>query len=135
MFGKGTKLYSILRGKCPHCHEGDFFNGSFFKAEPKEKCDVCGNKFSKEPGFYQGSYYVVYALGVAIFVTIWTSLELFLPDVSFDTILISVVAGLVLTAPVMYPLSKIIWANFFFRYKQRKTDDSCTLGHHETSPH
>ena len=127
MLKKGSKLYSIFKGKCPHCHEGDFFEGSFFKATPKEQCDVCHNKFSKEPGFYQGSYYVVYALGVAVFVTIWTSIELFVGDVSFDTILIAVVVGLLATAPVMYPLSKIIWANFFFHYqgddKKLKSND------------
>lgn len=117
MLKKGTKLYSILKGKCPYCQEGDFFEGSFFKATPKKECDVCHNKFSKEPGFYQGSYYVVYALGVAVFVTIWTSIELFVGDVSFDVILIAVVVGLLVAAPFMYPLSKIIWANFFFHYQ------------------
>ncbi len=29
MFGEGTKLYSILRMKCPRCHEGDFFKVIF----------------------------------------------------------------------------------------------------------
>ena len=27
MLGKGTKLYSILRLKCPRCQEGDFYKG------------------------------------------------------------------------------------------------------------
>jgi len=117
---KGSKLYSIRKSKCPHCHEGDFFEGSFFKATPKESCDVCGEKFSKEPGFYQGSYYVVYALGVAVFVIIWASIELFVGNVSFDGILISVVVGLIVAAPFMYPLSKIIWANFFFHYRRKQ---------------
>ena len=27
MIKKGTKLYSILKLKCPHCHEGEFFEG------------------------------------------------------------------------------------------------------------
>lgn len=120
MFRKGSKLYSIFNDKCPHCQEGKFFEGSFFKATPKEKCDVCSNKFSKEPGFYQGSYYVVYALGVAVFVTIWTSIELFIGDIGFDGILIAVVVGLLVTAPFTYPLSKIIWANFFFHYRDKE---------------
>jgi len=118
---KGSKVYSITKGKCPHCHEGDFFEGSFFKGSPKEKCDVCHEKFSKEPGFYQGSYYVVYALGVAVFVTIWCSIELFFPSTSFDTTLIAIIIGLLVMSPVMYPLSKIIWANFFFHFKKNES--------------
>jgi uncharacterized protein (DUF983 family) len=118
MVKKGTKAYSILKSKCPHCHEGDFFEGSFFKAQVKERCDVCNERFSKEPGFYQGSYYVVYALGVAVFVTIWASIKLFFNFISFDATLIAIVAGLILSSPFTYPLSKTIWANFFFHYQQ-----------------
>jgi uncharacterized protein (DUF983 family) len=118
MVKKGSKLYSILNNRCPHCHEGDFFEGSFFKGSPKERCGVCSNKFSKEPGFYQGSYYVVYALEVAVFVTIWCSLRLFFKGVEFDTVLISVIVGIFITAPIAYPLSKIIWANMFFHYSK-----------------
>ena len=29
MLKKGTKIYSVLRGKCPRCHEGGFFKYSF----------------------------------------------------------------------------------------------------------
>jgi uncharacterized protein (DUF983 family) len=118
MVKKGTKAYSILKSKCPHCHEGDFFEGSFFKAQVKERCGVCNERFSKEPGFYQGSYYVVYALGVAVFVIIWVSIKLFFNFISFDATLIAIVTGLILSSPFTYPLSKTIWANFFFHYKR-----------------
>ena len=129
---KGSKLYSITHGKCPHCHEGDFFEGSFFKGQPRQECEVCGNSFSKEPGFYQGSYYVVYALGVAVFVSIWTFIELFIGDVGFNTILAAVIIGILVAAPVMFPLSKIIWANFFFHFKG---DVTAELEKHEASTH
>ncbi len=119
---KGTKLYSIFKMKCPNCHEGDFYKGSIFKATVKEKCDKCGFKYSMEPGFYQGSYYVVYALGVAVFVTIWTSISLFLPNLSSNATLFAILAGLVIAAPFMYPLSKIIWANLFYRYGKYKSN-------------
>ena len=29
MFRKGNKIYSILRGKCPRCHQGNFFKYPF----------------------------------------------------------------------------------------------------------
>lgn len=118
MLKKGTKIYSVLKNKCPHCQEGTFFEGSFFKGTPKDHCEVCGTKYSKEPGFYQGSYYVVYALSVAVFVTVWVSINLFYSSLSFNATLAAIIISLIVTAPFTYPLSKIIWANFFFHYKR-----------------
>ena len=127
MMKKGTKMYSILKNKCPHCHEGEFFEGSAFKANVRDKCEVCGNKFSKEPGFYQGSYCVVYALGTAVFVTTWTTINLFFSFISLDLTLIIVVAALLLASPIMYPMSKIIWANFFFHYNKNEKEKQSKL--------
>ena len=128
MVKKGSKLYSITKSKCPYCHNGDFFEGSFFRGTPKNECEVCAGKFSKEPGFYQGSYYVVYALGVAVFVAIWTSINLFFDEVSFNVTLTSIIVGLLVTAPFTYPLSKIIWANMFFKYGSRKEHEKNVNG-------
>lgn len=114
---KGSKLYSIVKMKCPHCHEGSFFEGSAFKGTVKEKCDSCGEYYSMEPGFYQGSYYVVYALGVAVFVTTWSGLTLFAKGLSFNAVVFTIIGALCLLSPLMYPLSKIIWANMFFNFK------------------
>lgn len=122
MIKKGKKIYSIVKFKCPHCHEGDFFDGTPFKAQVKPKCEVCGNKFSKEPGFYQGSYYVVYMLGTAVFVAIWATINIFFKSLSFDATLIAVVVGILAASPFMYPLSKIIWANFFFHFSKTAKD-------------
>ena len=69
---KGSKLYSIVKFKCPQCQEGDFFisHPYDFKnmGKPHEHCSECGMKLSKEPGFYFGAMYVSYAFGVALFV-------------------------------------------------------------------
>ena len=124
MFKKGTKLYSIFNAKCPHCQEGDFFKGSRFKGTVAEKCNVCDKKFSKEPGFYQGSYYVTYALGVAIFVTVWVASSVLFPDMSIPVLATIIVSAIVLMTPFSYYLSKIIWANFFFHYKPHTKNES-----------
>lgn len=118
MFKKGTKLYSIFRYKCPVCQEGDFFEGPSYKGEVKHHCDVCDHKNYKEPAFYQGSYYVAYALGIATITTTIIAALILLPEPNpawIFGITIAVNLGL---APVIYPLSKIIWANFFFSYKK-----------------
>ena len=74
MFGKKSKLFSIVRMKCPKCHKGDFFDGHPYNfktiGKVKEKCTNCDLKYSIEPGFFQGSYYVSYGLGVALFISI-----------------------------------------------------------------
>ncbi len=120
MLGKGTKLYSIFRMKCPQCHEGDFFVSHPYNfkhaGEVKEHCEVCGLKYSREPGFFYGAMYVSYALAVAVFVTLWTSMNLFFPWIeSWAQIFIIIAVSLGLT-PYLYALSKIIWANFFYKY-------------------
>ena len=120
MLGKGTKLYSILRMKCPRCHEGDFYKGHPYKystmGRVHDKCSNCNLKYNIEPSFYHGSYYVVYALGVALFVAVWTLKMMFFPEAGPGALLIAIFISLILFSPLFYALSKIIWINFFIKY-------------------
>lgn len=118
---KGSKLYSISHMTCPQCNEGKFLVSHPYDlrhaGDVREYCDVCGLKYSKEPGFYYGAMYVSYALGVALFVTIWTSCNLFFDNVGVWTQIGLVVFFSILLSPYLFALSKIIWANFFIHYK------------------
>lgn len=120
LFGKGSKLYSIMKMRCPRCQEGEFFVSHPYDlknaGDTHEHCDKCGLKYSREPGFYYGAMYVAYALGVALFVTFWVSFNLFFEDVNIwlQVGIISVVS--IIAAPYNYALSKIIWANLFIRF-------------------
>ncbi|MCF6307924.1 MAG: DUF983 domain-containing protein [Flavobacteriaceae bacterium] len=120
MFGKGTKLYSIVRMKCPRCQEGDFYKGHPYiystMGRVKEECSECNLKYNIEPSFYHGSYYVTYALGVALFVIVGVLTYLLISDASPKTILISTFVSLAILSPLFYALSKIIWINFFVKY-------------------
>jgi uncharacterized protein (DUF983 family) len=122
IFGKGTKLYSIFKMRCPKCQEGNFMVSHPYDlrnvGEIHEHCDVCGLKYSKEPGFYYGAMYVAYALGVALFVTLWVSFNLFFSNVSIGWQIGSIIFASILLAPYLYALSKIIWANMFIKYDQ-----------------
>ncbi|XOV68755.1 MAG: DUF983 domain-containing protein [Fluviicola sp.] len=124
LFGKGSKLYSIFRMRCPRCQEGAFFTSHPYDLKnagnTHEHCPNCGLKYSREPGFYYGAMYVAYALGVALFVTFWVSFNLFLPEVGvgWQVGVISVVS--IVAAPYNYALSKIIWANLFIRFEKEK---------------
>jgi uncharacterized protein (DUF983 family) len=117
-FKKGNVLYGILKFKCPHCHEGDFFDGFPPKATVNKSCEVCDRKLSLEPGFYQGSYYVTYALGVDVLVACWLIISVFSLDNIYDLMILVGPTSIILCAPIMYPMSKIIWANMFMGFKQ-----------------
>lgn len=122
----GSNLNSILKYKCPHCHEGDFFQDSAFKGKMNSECKKCQRSLIREPGFYQGSNYVNYALGVAVFVISWGVVAM-LSKGSFEDVLKMLLyvapISLICATPFIYPLSKIIWANMFYHYKGIGADE------------
>ena len=124
MIKKGTKLYSILKRKCPVCQEGDFFVSRTYdlKSSGKihEKCPNCAEVYSKEPGFYQGAMYVSYGIGVTMFIAVFLLTYLVLSSPSTLTYVIIMSITMVVLAPYLYELSKIIWANLFMSYKNQK---------------
>ena len=121
MLKKGSKIYSILRGKCPRCHEGNFFKYTFtmniFKVNKIEKkCSQCDLKYMIEPAFYFGALYVSYGITVAIcIVTFITSKIIF--DLALLSSFIAVFIVLILFIPVNLRLSRILWINMFINYK------------------
>ena len=121
MLKKGSKIYSILGGKCPRCHEGNFFKHAFtmniFKVNKIEKkCSKCDLKYMIEPAFYFGALYVSYGITVAIcIVTFIISKIIF--DLALLSSFIAVFIVLILFIPVNLRLSRILWINMFINYK------------------
>lgn len=129
MIKKGTKLYSIFKNKCPRCQEGEFFettNPYDLRRMGKmyEKCSVCEQKFEPETGFYFGAMYVSYALGVAIFVSIWVACLVLNPDMHPAGIFGLVVLGLLVLFPISFRLSRRIWINLFVKYEEKEVRSS-----------
>ena len=122
---KGSKLYSIATMTCPQCQESHMMIANPYRfstmGEVKDKCEVCGLDLKPEPGFYYGAMYVSYALGVAVFVSIWASCNWFFDNVGVWTQISLVLIALIGLGPYLYALSKVIWANFFFSYKANAT--------------
>ena len=119
---KGTKLYSIIKFKCPSCNEGNFFISHPYNfkttGDVLDQCPKCSVKYMLEPGFYQGALYVAYGLGVALFLLIWLLCTIFFPSLS-AWIQISLVAiSSILLGPLLFSLSKIIYANIFIPLKK-----------------
>lgn len=68
---KGTKLYSILKLKCPRCQRGNLFINpklfTFHKAlEMPNHCTHCHQDFKIEPGFYTIALWISYPILIVV---------------------------------------------------------------------
>lgn len=120
MLKKGNKLYSILTGSCPKCHEESMYVaknpyriGHLFKMH--ERCSVCGTKYKIEPSFFYGAMYVSYAVGIAFAVAAFVISKLFF-GADLITTFVAIVITLFLFMPVIIRLSRNIWINLFINY-------------------
>lgn len=109
-------LSSILRSKCPRCHEGDMFNNSnpYGKGgtEPKDFCDVCGQQFELETGFYWGAMYVSYAMTAGWAISNFV-LFYFVFNLSLWVFLPYLVITLIILNPLIFRISRTIYLSFF----------------------
>ncbi len=117
-----TKVYSVVKNKCPHCHQGNFFvsNNAYNLKQfhvMNDSCAVCGEDFKKEPGFYYGAMYASYGLTVAIAV-LWAVVlnvlqlyEAFTYVISFSIIIIALF-------PVLYRIARLGYINVFVQYNK-----------------
>lgn len=76
-------------------------------------CDHCGLKYEKENGFWYGSMYVSYAIGVATIVAFWVATLVLFEEMALGLQLGIIVGAIILLAPFNYWLSRLFWINFF----------------------
>lgn len=118
--GKGSKLYSIVKCKCPKCHVGDMFIPGtlylpkFYKMN--DYCGICGQSFEPEPGFYFGSMFVSYAINTALFIIFWVATSLLVENISLLTILGILALVVIGLLPITFRISRSMWINFFVHY-------------------
>jgi len=119
---KESKAYSILKIKCPRCHEGDYFLGknpySRDGLKMLDECAHCHFHYDVEPGFYLGAMYISYAMGVACTMPSVVALLLLMPNLPIHYYLIFGLLELSALMPFMYRYSRIIWINFFVAYEK-----------------
>ncbi|PYE82581.1 uncharacterized protein DUF983 [Winogradskyella epiphytica] len=120
MIRKGMKLYSILFGACPKCHQESMYSNKnpYVLSDTlkiNERCSHCNTKYRIEPSFFYGSMYVSYAVGVAFAVTAFViSHSIF--DSSLTTAFIVIILTLIALMPIIMRLSRNIWINLFLHY-------------------
>lgn len=127
MIKKGTKIYSVVNGKCPKCHEGNFFKYGFTFNPKKitklhENCGKCGLKYMIEPSFFYGAMYINYGITVAISIAVFVVSKLFF-HVDLLNSFLTVIVTLIVLAPLNLRLSRILWINMFVNFKKNNTQE------------
>ena len=118
------KLFSVLKNRCPKCHQGPVFKGDNpynLKRFDKmyEACPCCGETYMKEPGFFYGAMIVSYMLNGALF--IFTFLGFYLPfDLEAIPFIITLSSVIVVLSPLTFRLSRLVWLNLFLAYDPGK---------------
>lgn len=117
---KGNKLYAILTGVCPKCHEESMYvnkNPYVLSDNLKmhERCSHCSTKYKIEPSFFYGAMYVSYAVGIAFAVAAFV-ISYLLVGFQPKTAFISIVGTLIVFMPIITRLSRNIWINFFIHF-------------------
>jgi uncharacterized protein (DUF983 family) len=120
MIAKKSVFYSIFYEKCPRCHEGSLFvnknpysSMSFEKMH--EKCPVCGQLTEPEIGFYQGAMFVSYP--VSLIICLIVAIPLNFTVLTGEAIILILFFVLILLAPWIFRVSRMIWFNFFVHYQ------------------
>lgn len=120
MLKKGSKLYSILTGTCPRCHEESMYvhkNPYLLSKvfDMHERCSHCKFKYKIEPSFFFGAMYVSYGVGIAFGFAAFV-ISYFLFETGLKAAFIAIVAILVIFMPVIMRVSRNIWINIFVHY-------------------
>jgi uncharacterized protein (DUF983 family) len=122
---KRSYLISTLSCRCPRCREGKLFKNKISISLKKNMsmprlCPICGQPTEKEPGFYYGTGYVSYALGVAIsvatFVAWFVLIGMSVNDNRFFYWLGANAVILVVLQPWLMRVSRSIWISWFVKY-------------------
>ncbi len=120
MLKKGSKLYSILTGTCPKCHNESMYIDSNPLHLSKvlkmhDHCGQCGFKYQIEPSFFYGAMYVSYGLNVAIGIAAFIVAFVFF-DLNMKASFIAIFASLLILMPFVLRLSRNIYINMFVSY-------------------
>ncbi len=131
MINKGAKLYSILRGACPKCHQESMYmnKNPYILTETlkiHDHCSHCKTKYRLEPSFFYGSMYVSYGVGIAFAFAAFI-ISFFVFDADINIIFISIIATLVVFAPIIMRLSRNIWINLFMHYDKSRNHKHTTV--------
>ncbi|WAC10255.1 DUF983 domain-containing protein [Dyadobacter pollutisoli] len=115
-----SKLYSVLRLKCPRCRKGNLFskpNPYSFKdsLDMPDNCPVCGQDFKIEPGFYIGALWTSFPIVIFI-MTLLSVLLLVYFKMELNLFFVALTLILFLLQPIIIRYGRAIWIHVFVDY-------------------
>ena len=124
-------LWSVFTTKCPRCRRGKMFNSKNpwdlrKTLSMPSKCEVCGQPYELEPGFWYGTGYVSYGLSVMYliltFALWWIIIGFSINDNRFFWWMGLAVVSLALLQPWLMRVSRAIYLYFFVKYNENYKD-------------
>lgn len=115
-----TLLWRALRRRCGVCGEGKLFRGWI---RMHERCECCGFKFDRSPGYWLGSIYVNYGL-TALLVTAAYFALFFTEALPQTTVLWLLVAFCVVFPLWFFRYARSIWMAFDLYFDPPQADEA-----------
>jgi uncharacterized protein (DUF983 family) len=104
-----SALAAIVRQLCPRCRSGRIFRKSLFLFPGMyERCETCGLKFEREPGYFLGAMYIGYALALAM-IAIFSLLLWGVVNWQLPRIVLAAVLLFLPFAPLLTLLARVFW--------------------------
>jgi uncharacterized protein (DUF983 family) len=106
-----ARVRAILHQRCPQCLQGEVFSGPI---KMKERCTICGHRFMREQGYFQGAMYLSDGVGLLSFGVLATLAMALLPSHSPGWALAISAPIFLLLVPVLFRYSRILWMHLFY---------------------
>jgi uncharacterized protein (DUF983 family) len=104
-----SRARALLTQRCPVCLRGKMFAGWL---RMNETCPVCGHRFEREQGFFQGAMYVSWVIGVTYLALLGILAQLWLvPRIGIAWSVACVLIVHVMCIPVVFRYARVIWAH------------------------
>jgi uncharacterized protein (DUF983 family) len=101
----GSRLWAILRQRCPRCRQGRVFRGAL---EMNPCCPVCGLSFEREQGYFLGAMYFSYLLSIPpvllLVLLVWR-----LTPWRFDIVLAAAFVAYLPFVPAVTRFARVLW--------------------------
>lgn len=116
----GSKMYSIVHGKCPRCQQGELFvSANPYKVGQMiamcSRCEVCKTDFPRETGFYSVALWTSYPKTILI-ALIFMLLYLLVLHLSMLLFFIFFSLSMLLLPPIIMRLGRAILLNMFIDF-------------------
>ena len=99
-------VLGVVRLRCPICLEGKVFRGLF---AAHRCCENCGYYFSRESGYFLGSFYLGYSITIVVAFLVWFVLG-YLAGMGWSPARLAILVAIVAFFPVWFHrYSRLMW--------------------------